>query len=141
MHRLKQHFPQAVFVLNGGLSSLSQAKAQLLAVDGVMLGRLAYHEPYVLAEVDAMFFDAVGLAPTRADVTEAMGAYLARMIERDVPARSVLRHMLGLYHGQRGGRHWRRMLSDPQFIAAQGSGALAAAASAVDKPVPRLGLD
>ena len=88
-----------------------------------------------------MFFDAVGLAPTRADVTEAMGAYLARMIERDVPARSVLRHMLGLYHGQRGGRHWRRMLSDPQFIAAQGSGALAAAASAVDKPVPRRGLD
>ncbi|MFN9805071.1 MAG: tRNA dihydrouridine(20/20a) synthase DusA [Betaproteobacteria bacterium] len=141
VHRLKRHFPRAVFVLNGGLSSLPQAKAQLPAVDGVMLGRLAYHEPYVLAEVDALFFDAVGPVQTRADVTQAMGAYLARMIERDVPARTVLRHMLGLYHGQRGGRHWRRMLSDPQFIDAQGSGVLAAAASAVDGPVARLGQD
>jgi tRNA-dihydrouridine synthase A len=131
VHRLKRHFPRAVVVLNGGLSSLSQAKAQLPAVDGVMLGRLAYHEPYALAEVDGMFFDAVGPVRTRTDVTEAMGTYLVRMIERDVPVRSVLRHMLGLYHGQRGGRHWRRMLSDPQFIDVHGSAVLAAAASAV----------
>lgn len=132
VQRLKRDFPEAVIVLNGGLNSLSQAQAQLSAVDGVMLGRLAYHEPHVLAAVDAMFFGVGGPAPTRAGVVKAMDAYLASAIERDVPARAVLRHMLGLYHGQRGGRHWRQMLSDPQFVDAHRGSVLTAAAAAVE---------
>jgi tRNA-dihydrouridine synthase A len=133
VHRLKQDFPQAVIVLNGGLSSLAQAQAHLPAVDGVMLGRLAYQEPAVLAEVDRLFFDSSAPVPTRAGVVDAMSTYLESVVLRGVPARAVLRHMLGLYHGQRGGRHWRRMLSDPAFIAARRPGVLAAASVPVEQ--------
>lgn len=132
VHRLKQDFPEAVIVLNGGLSSLAQAHAHLPAVDGVMLGRLAYQEPTVLAEVDRLFFDSSASVPTRAGVVDAMSTYLASVIQRGEPARAVLRHMLGLYHGQRSGRHWRRMLSDPAFIAARQSDVLTAASVAVE---------
>jgi tRNA-dihydrouridine synthase A len=132
-YRLKQDFPKAVIVLNGGLSSLAQAQAHLPAVDGVMLGRLAYQEPTVLAEVDRRFFDAFAPVPTRAGVVDAMSTYLESVVQRGVPARAVLRHMLGLYHGQRGGRHWRRMLSDPAFIAARQTGVLATARVAVEQ--------
>jgi tRNA-dihydrouridine synthase A len=137
VHRLKQDFPRAVIVLNGGLVSLDQAAAPRAHVDGVMLGRLAYHEPYVLAEVDRRLFGAGGPAPTRSEVVAAMSDYLAVAVERGVPERAVFRHMLGLYHGQRGGRHWRRLLSDPAFVAEHRAAALSAAAAAV---VPDSGL-
>jgi tRNA-dihydrouridine synthase A len=124
---LKLAFPTATFVLNGGLASLAQARAELARFDGVMLGRAAYHEPYLLAEVDAQVFDDPQPSPTRAAVVARMEAYLAQAIAIGTPPRAVLRHLLGLYHGQRGGRHWRRLLSDPAFIETEGARVLAAA--------------
>ncbi len=127
VERLKREFPTATFVLNGGLASLAQAHAELARFDGVMLGRAAYHEPYLLAEVDAQVFDDPHPSPTRAAVVARMEAYLSQEMAHGTPPRAVLRHMLGLYHGQRGGRHWRRLLSDPVFIQAEGARVLAAA--------------
>lgn len=127
--RLKHDFPQATFVLNGGLSTLAQVCAELPRVDGVMLGRAAYHDPYLLAEVDRQVFGDPRPAPSRAEVVQRMAAYLEREIERGTPPRSILRHMLGLYHGQKGARQWRRLLSDPAFIAQQGAQALGSAQS------------
>ena len=127
--RLKHDFPQATFVLNGGLSTLAQVCAELPRVDGVMLGRAAYHDPYLLAEVDRQVFGDPHPVPTRTEVSQRMAAYIEREIKRGTPPRSILRHMLGLYRGQKGARQWRRLLSDPAFIAQQGAQALVSAQS------------
>ena len=125
--RLKHDFPQATFVLNGGLVTLAQVQAELLHVDGVMLGRAAYHDPYLLAEVDQCVFGDTRLVPSRAEVARRMAAYIEREMARGTAPRSILRHMLGLYHGQPGARQWRRLLSDPAFVASEGAHALEAA--------------
>src|SRR5262249_60683572 len=114
-------------VLNGGVPTTAQARVDLVQVDGVMLGRAAYHEPYLLAAADAQIFDEIAPAISRADVAEKMGGYLERMAVDGVSARAVTGHMLGLYHGQPNARLWRRHLSDPAFLARHGVGALRAA--------------
>lgn len=135
--QLKRDFPQATVVLNGGLTSLEAALTQLEALDGVMLGRLAYHEPWTLSEVDAQFFGDVSEPRTRADITEAMTAYLQRVMPLDSTRhhnpRGVIRHMLGLYHGVPGARQWRRCLSDPKFLETHAAQSLLAAADYLRK--------
>jgi len=99
VYRLKQDFPHLEIVVNGGITSRAQIDAHLAQVDGVMLGRAAYHDSWFLAEP----------GKTRAEVVHAMAEYAA-----GVPGlRHVARHMLGLYHGHPRARLWRRMLSDP----------------------------
>jgi tRNA-dihydrouridine synthase A len=127
VHRLRTDFPSATFVLNGGITSLAQAEAELGNVDAVMLGRAAYHDPYLLAAVDARLFNEIAPAPSRAEVATKMGRYLERMAENGVSARAVTGHMLGLYHGQPNARLWRRQLSDPAFLAQHGVATLRAA--------------
>ncbi len=116
VHRLAADFPDCRFELNGGLRSLAHALEVSKGLGGVMFGRLAYHQPWMLAEVDAFEDAAANAAPTdRSAVVEAMVAYLLRHRgERGerVEVRQVARHMLGLYHGEPGARTWRRMLSD-----------------------------
>ncbi len=128
VYRLAGDFPQAQFVLNGGLGSLAQAAEPLQRVHGVMLGRAAYHDPYLLAAVDRELFGAAEADATRVQAVAAMSAYLRRQAAVGVPPRAVLRHMLQLYHGGHGARRWRRMLSDPAFIASHGAHSLDAAA-------------
>ncbi len=127
--RLRGDFPGATFVLNGGLATLDAAVAELPRFDGVMLGRAAYHEPYLLAGVDARVFGEPRPAPSREQVVDRMAHYLAQCAERGQPARSVTKHMLGLYHGQPNARRWRQKLSDPGFLASHGAAALQAAAT------------
>lgn len=127
--RLRADFPAATFVLNGGLLTLDAAVAELARFGGVMLGRAAYHEPYLLAGVDARVFGEPGPAPTREEVVERMAGYLARCAGRGQPARLVTKHMLGLYHGQPNARRWRQKLSDPGFLTAHGAAALKVAAA------------
>jgi tRNA-dihydrouridine synthase A len=126
--RLATDFPQAQFVLNGGIVSLTQAADALQRLHGVMLGRAAYHQPYLLAAVDRELFGATEAPPTRAQVVAAMSIYLERQAAAGVPPRAVLRHMLPLFHGEHGARNWRRLLSDPEFIDRHGAQALHAAA-------------
>jgi tRNA-dihydrouridine synthase A len=128
VHRLKADFPSLVFVLNGGLLTLEEAEAELGKVDGVMLGRAAYHDPWQLAEVDRRLFGEGGAAPTRETVVERMTAYLHREVARGTAPRHVVRHMLGLYQGLRGARQWRRELSDAAVLERDGGDVLARAA-------------
>lgn len=134
VRRLKQDFPQAMFVLNGGLTTLAQVQVELTHVDGVMLGRAAYHDPYLLARVDQQLFGSEQPVPTRAKVARQMAAYIEREAAGGTAPRSVLRHMLGLHHGQPGARHWRRKLSDPAFVTTEGANALFAALLGFDSP-------
>ena len=112
VHRLKQERPDLTVVLNGGLTDLDQAEAQLAYVDGVMLGRAAYQDPWILAQVDRRFFADEGAETTREAVLERMKAYLAQQRQDGVPAKAVARHLLGLFNGLPGARAWRRELSE-----------------------------
>jgi len=129
-YRLAADFPRAQFVLNGGITALSQTAEPLRHLAGVMVGRAAYHDPYLLAGVDRALFGAAEAGPSRVDVVAAMSAYLERGAAAGWPPRAILRHLLGLFHGQQGARNWRRLLSDPDFIEHHGANALHAAARA-----------
>ena len=108
VHRLKQEFPQLEIVINGGIVARKAIEEQLEHVDGVMLGRAAYHDPWVLADA----------GKTRAEVVLALHDYATLQKEKGVSLRAIARHMLGLYHGCPGARQWRRTLSDARLLAA-----------------------
>jgi len=112
VHRLKREFPHLVIVINGGLSTHEAIAAELRQVDGVMLGRAAYHNPYLLAEAEEYAFGAPAPQRTRAEIIEALVPYARAQLAHGVSLRSIARHALGLYHGASGARAWRRMLSD-----------------------------
>jgi tRNA-dihydrouridine synthase A len=116
--RLKRDFPQLEIVLNGGLASARPYPG----VDGVMLGRAAYHDPWVLADEGR----------TRREVVFAMIAYLRKVLSSQVRVRNIARHMLGLYHGHRRARLWRRMLSDPARLSQNDPALLLEAMEAVE---------
>ena len=116
VYRLKRDFPTLQFVLNGGIDALEAIEPHLAHVDGIMLGRLAYHDPYVLAQAASKLFG--DAPPSRSEVVEKMYAYAARHIQSGTSLRAIARHMLGLYHGQPKAKIWRRMLSDAQSLAA-----------------------
>ncbi len=107
VHRLKKELPHLEIVLNGGIATKEQIAEHLPQVDGVMLGRAAYHDPWVLADE----------GNTRERVVKAMVDYCESFPKQDgFSLRSVARHMLGLYHGTRRARLWRRMLSDAEAL-------------------------
>jgi tRNA-dihydrouridine synthase A len=109
---LKRDFPALTFVLNGGLVEWESIERELLSVDGVMLGRAAYHDPYLLAEVDRRLFGEREAPRSRAEVVAALMPYVARQLALGTPMRAIVRHVLGLYHGVPGGRRFRQLLSD-----------------------------
>jgi tRNA-dihydrouridine synthase A len=118
VHRLKRDFPHLEIVINGGIARRDQIETQLGHVDGVMIGRAAYHDSWLLADV----------GKTRAGVVRAMAEYA-----RGLPSlRLVARHMLGLYHGTPRARLWRRMLSDPARLASNDPRLLLEALDAVE---------
>ena len=110
VHRLKREFPALTIVINGGIVSLDDVRSHLEQVDGVMLGRVAYHEPYRIAEVGVMLDG--GELPDRDAVVHGMRDYTQRHIANGGRLQHVTRHMLGLYQGMPGGRIWRRALSE-----------------------------
>ncbi|HEX9452346.1 MAG TPA: tRNA dihydrouridine(20/20a) synthase DusA [Burkholderiales bacterium] len=116
VYRLKRDFPALRIVVNGGVDKLGAIEPHLAHVDGVMLGRVAYHDPYLLAQADARLFGEP-LRP-RLSIIDRMYAYATDQVAQGTPLRAVVRHMLGLYHGQPNARTWRRMLSDANLLAA-----------------------
>jgi tRNA-dihydrouridine synthase A len=112
VYRLKQDFPDLEIVLNGGVLDLDQAERHLSRVDGVMIGRAAYQNPYVLAESDRRLFGDRGPVPSRDQVVRALLPYAERQCARGVPVKAITRHILGLFNGQTGARLWRRKLSE-----------------------------
>jgi tRNA-dihydrouridine synthase A len=106
VYRLKQDFPDLTIVINGGITTQAGIQEQLAKVDGVMLGRAAYHNPWLLADA----------GKTRAEVVAKMVAYAQDAISAGFFLRNVTRHMLGLYHATPRARLWRRMLSDSALL-------------------------
>lgn len=129
VYRLKRDFPDLEIVINGGLADLAQVDEALQHVDGAMIGRQAYHQPYFLAEVEHHFNPDWAL-PQRGDIVEKMLPYIESVLAAGEPLGRVTRHMLGLYAGQPGARAWRRYLSQHSYLDGAGSevllGALAA---------------
>lgn len=134
VHRLKRDFPALEIVINGGIVTLDAAAAQLESVDGVMIGRAAYHDPYVLAEADRVLFGDAHAAPTREAVVEAMIPYAAEQRALGVPLSAITRPMLGLYNGVPGARAWRRTLSERAHRSGAGAEIIESALAAVAAP-------
>jgi tRNA-dihydrouridine synthase A len=132
VRQLKRDFPALSIVQNGGLTDLDAVARELADVDGAMIGRAAYHDPYLLAQVDAALFGSAAPVLSRAEVAEAMIDYAAAQVARGVPLRAVVRHMLGLYHGRSRGRVFRQILSDAQRLAANDVAVLRSALAAVE---------
>jgi tRNA-dihydrouridine synthase A len=109
---LKRDFPALAFVLNGGLADWDAILRELGHVDGVMLGRAAYHDPYLLADAGRLVFGDAAPPRSRAEVLAALAQYAQRQAAQGVALRSIARHALGLYHGVAGGRRFRQLLSD-----------------------------
>lgn len=129
VHRLKQDFPDLEIVLNGGLVDWQEIGAQLERVDGVMLGRIAYHNPWFLTKPLG------ARAPERSAVVDTMQRYAARELARGTPLRHVVRHLLGLYLGYPRAKTWRRMLTDPALLARNDAGLIGRARDAVEAGV------
>ena len=111
VYRMKALFPALEIVINGGITNLAEVETHLEHVDGVMLGRAAYHEPALLGHVDKLLFDSD--AETRAeDAVLAMLPYIERELGKGTRLNQITRHMLGIFTGRPGARRWRRMLSE-----------------------------
>ena len=110
VHRIKAEDPELTIVINGGIASLDEAEAQLAHVDGVMMGRAAYHAPAMLAEADARFFG--GETRDVNAVVEDYIAYMDQQLAKGVPLNAMTKHMLGLFNGRPGARLFRRHLSE-----------------------------
>ena len=130
---LKRDFPMLRFVVNGGLAAPAAIGEALERFDGVMLGRAAYHDPYVLAQIDPA---TRGHPIARSRVVAAMGTYIERQRERGVHLRAGVRHMLGLYHAQPAARTWRRLLSDATLLRDDDGSLLWRALDAVEGAAP-----
>ncbi len=115
VYRLKRDFPQLSIVLNGGISSLAECQQHLQHVDGVMVGREAYQNPWLLAEVDPLLFGMDKPVKSRDDVIEALLLYVEQQIARGAQLNHITRHILGLYQGVPGARKFRRHLSENAY--------------------------
>lgn len=135
VYRLKRALPQLTIVINGGIVMDEAVHAHLQHVDGVMLGRLAYHDPYALARIDAMLFGGVPIA--REQALRMMRPYIEAELARGTKLKHISRHLLGLYHGQPGGRAFRRVLSEGAHRDAAGWDTVEAALRAVHERANR----
>lgn len=109
---LKQDFPHLEIIINGGITTLGQCQTLLQSLDGVMLGREVYSNPYLLAEVDSLIYGDTAPAPSREAVLDDFIAYARAELEADTRLSHLSRHVLGLYHNQPGARRFRRHISE-----------------------------
>ncbi|MBI3440707.1 MAG: tRNA dihydrouridine(20/20a) synthase DusA [Proteobacteria bacterium] len=114
VHKLKQDFPHLTIVLNGGIKCMNDVRQSLPHVDGVMIGREAYHNPYFLAHIEEEILQTTKVK-SRAEVVEAMFPYMERSLQGGGDLKDITRHMLGLYQGLPGARHWRQVLSQEAY--------------------------
>ncbi len=133
VYRLKRDFPQLTIALNGGVKTLAEAEHHLAQVDGVMIGREAYHNPYLLADADHRLFGDDHAVPTRAQIAAQMIPYIEREMKAGHRLHSITRHMLGLYHGVPGARAFRRILSTGAIQHGAGIHTLRAALAQVER--------
>ncbi len=116
VHRLKRDFPDLEIIINGGIQNLDEAAEQLEHVDGVMIGRAAYHNPYILAEADHRIFSSKPAPVSRHEIIEKYKPYVSMHLEQGIPLKHMVKHLFGLYHGQPGARQFRRYLSENAYL-------------------------
>ena len=112
VRQMKQAYPNLEIILNGGLTSLQQGAKEAASLDGVMYGRAAYQDPWILTAVDELFYDAAAQSLSRLDVAEDLIKYLRDREDQNPYVKALCRHIMGLFAGQRGARIWRRTISE-----------------------------
>jgi len=112
VHQLKQAMPQLEIIINGGICDLEMAAEQLKQVDGVMMGREAYHNPYILADIDQRFYQSNKKVLTRLEIIELLYPYIEKELAKGTRLHSISRHILGLFNGMPGAKKWRRYISE-----------------------------
>ena len=138
VHHLKAAFPHLTVILNGGLATPEAARLEMHGLDGVMLGRAAYHTPWLLADVDTLFYQEAGPVGRRVDAVTAMFPYIEQQLAQGQWLSKIIRHMLGLFHGQPGGRIWRQIISEQSHVAGAGLEVLQRAIEAVETQSVRM---
>ena len=111
VYKLKENFPNDEIIINGGITSTHQIKDHLKKVDGVMLGRSVYHSPYLLSDIEKEIFDNDDV-PSRQDIIERLLLYVKEETKKGTRLNQIMRHTVGLYHGQIGSKKWKKYLSD-----------------------------
>ena len=134
---MKAEFPELEVIANGGIRTLAQAKDQLARVDGVMLGRQAYQDPYCLAEWENALLDAGAPAPSRVEIARRLLPYVERELAEGTPLKAITRHVLGLFQGVPGARAWRRHLSEAAHRPGAGPEVITAALAKIRPAPPR----
>jgi tRNA-dihydrouridine synthase A len=133
VYRLKRDLPHLAVELNGGVTSLDEVEGHLERIDGVMLGRSAYHMPYLLASADLRIFSDPSAKPTsRREVVSQFADYCDRQVAAGQPLARLTRHILGLYHGCPGARGWRRRLTEEARLPGSDGNLVRAALSRVE---------
>lgn len=133
VHRLKRDHPELEIIINGGIRNWAEVDAQRAHVDGVMLGRAAETDPWMLAHADWRVFADDAPPPSRAGVVEAMSRYCESEVKAGTPLRHIVRHMHGLYRGQPVARRWRRMLADADALRRNDAGFLVRVLDAIEQ--------
>tara|TARA_Y100000741_G_scaffold831_1_gene698 strand:+ start:1710 stop:2693 length:984 start_codon:yes stop_codon:yes gene_type:complete len=115
VYKLKEDFKELDIIINGGITSSEQIKNHIEKVDGVMIGRSIYHSPYLLADIEKEIFSNEDI-PSRQEVIENLVKYLKNEIKKGTRVNQVMRHTLGLFHGQTGSNFWKRYLSENMCV-------------------------
>ena len=115
VYRLKKDFPKEEIILNGGITSTEQIKKHLKIVDGVMIGRSIYHSPYLLADIEREIFNNKDIL-SRSEVMESLVPYVKEETKNGTKLNQIMRHTLGLFHGQAGSSFWKRYLSENMCV-------------------------
>jgi len=115
VYRLKKDFPNEEIVINGGITSTNDIKDHLNKVDGVMIGRSAYHTPYILANIEKEIFNNHDIL-TRQEVIEQLLPYIRQEVQKGTRLNQIMRHTLGLFHGQTGSSYWKRYLTENMCV-------------------------
>ena len=115
VYKLKEDFKDQEIIINGGITSVDEIKSHLKKTDGVMIGRAAYHTPYLLADIEKEIFNNENI-PSRQDVIEQLIPYIRDEIKKGTRLNQIMRHTLGLFHGQSGASYWKRYLSENMCV-------------------------
>ena len=115
VYKLKKDFPNEEIIINGGITSAEDAKFHLKKTDGIMIGRAAYHTPYLLADIEKEIFNNEDVL-SRQDVVEQLIPYVKNELKKGTRLNQIMRHTLGLFHGQTGASYWKRYLSENMCV-------------------------
>ena len=115
VYNLKKDFPDKEIIINGGITSVKETMNHLKKTDGVMIGRAAYHTPYILADIEKEIFNNCNV-PSRQDVIEQLIPYIKNELKKGTRLNQIMRHTLGLFHGQTGASYWKRYLSENMCV-------------------------